>query len=360
MSYIYSTTSGSAEVFNNETFTYKQSDEAERGLEGLVKLGILKRKDVLDNEGVLGADASVLHTEMTLDSTGKLVVATNPTKTAMGSLAKTGVAGALVTTTNYPYSINKAGSSDISASSNLVIGAGGRLVASQGRDVSLASSVVGAATGDFDNSIWTSAGKNVVVDTLADDSTARGATVTLYFINDSGVYTEETIQLHATDSSTDKTSVAKCTKLLAVKINQSVTTSTLQVKSDIGATCKAIATPTANTLYGSIATDDADSTLGHSVQITAGTAPVADSVVAVYGTDEDSNIKVELVTFDGVATTARTTEVFKDITHLFIGDDGVATNTYSVAITENTEGQKVGTSPASTVTAGTLFEVKRV
>lgn len=358
MSFIYKTLNGVAQKFNNETYAFKQSADPDVNLEGFVKQGVLLRQDVLDNEGVLGENASELHVEMYQGTDGLMYVATNATQVGVGSLAKTGKAGDVVKACTTPNSINRAGNSIITASADVVIGAGGRLAESQVADVSLMSAVVGAASADFDNSVFATPSK-AIVDTTVDAATARGATITLYYIDDTGSFVKETVVLNASDSSTDITTTGTVKKLLAVSSNQSILVVSLQVKNSSGALCKAIATPTANTIYGSVTEDDSSNPLGQSVQVSATTAPVADAVIVVKGTDDNSNELYETLVFDGVATSAITKKQFKSITQLLIGDDGVATNTYTIKVLANTSGQKIGVAPATNVPANSLFIVKR-
>lgn len=363
MSYIYESTDGTQKRVNDESFQYKQANTAELGLEGLVQAGILKRSDVLDTEATLGEDASTLHLEMAIGSDGKAYVATNATQAFAGSLAKTGKTSDVVTLVTSPVSINRSGAGSIAGSiagsSDLVVGAAGVLAVSQGAAVSLMSAVANPATGDFDNTVWGANGTHAVVDTVADNASARGATLTMYYINDADAIVKEAIQLDVSDSSVEKTTVGIVKKLLAISSNQAILVTSLQVKNETGTACKVIATPTINTVYGSVDTDDSDDPLDQSVQVSASTAPVADSIVVVKGTDKNNVEQFEALSFDGVATTAKTKKLFKTITQLLVGDDGVATDAYTVQVLANTSAQKVGVSPATAVTADSLFKVKR-
>lgn len=345
MSVIYSTASGAAQKFNNETWAFRQSQSEDVNLEGFVKNGVLLKKSVLSRAGIAG-EAIPRHAEVTKDSNNKIVVATNATKTPLGSASKDYAAGEVVYCAYFPKSINKAGNTAISAADDLVIGAGGRVATYQGSAVSLASSVAGAASADFTNSVFSTA-QRAIVDTAADDATARGLFVTLHFINEAGEYDTEIVTIDEVDSSENVLTTKKIAKLLAFSVSGTISTSTLQIKNEAGSTCKTVATPTGGTVYGSITPDDSTDPVGQSVQISATTAPVDGAKIVVYGTDDDSAVLTEILTGNGVLTSFKTTKQFKAISRLLIGDDGVATNTYTIQVLANSSGQKIGTAAAA-------------
>lgn len=361
MSYLYLTCNGTAQVFNKETWSAYQSAQATDSLEGFVAAGVLFRKDVLDTEAEIGEDA-YRGCEMTLNtSTGKLMIATNPTVTPGGALGggntTAGTIGAVVQT---GQSVNKAGNSALPSNSDVVIGAGGRMALYQSSLVSLASAVVGLANGDFDNSAFAIPAR-LKLDTNADDVSARSVNVTVYFIDETGAAQKEVIQLNNTNSTTPVYSVAKCSQVVAYQVSGTISTVHLRISNkDTSTVAIDVTAPSASVFYGALVPDDSTDPVGQSVQVVATTAPIAGSKLVVKGTDDFGAEQLEVLSFDGVATTAKTTKQFKAINQLLIGADGVATNTYDVKVLANLVGQKVGKSPTGvTVAANSYFVLTR-
>lgn len=358
MTFIYETTSGTDLVFNQEAWRAFQSDANHLQLDGFILNGTLIRRDVLDKTAVLGKDSEP-HSEMKMVG-GKLETATSPDDVAAGALSFGATkANKLCTVVDKIESVNRAGNASLPAGVDLVIGAGGRVVESQAADVSLMSSVVSLANGDFVNNLTTS-GKYIKLKSSADNATARGVMVTLHGVGENNEYLKEVVTLSTLDSSVPKMTTQKFKFLSAWSVNQSLVGVDLQIKNDADVNISVVTAPVAGTTYGSVLTDDSDDTLGHSIQIIATTAPVADSYLIVKGTDDKDVEQMELIKTVTATTTYRTTKQFKTITELLVGADGVATNTYSMKVTANLVGQTIGTSPAYVVQPNRLFKMTRV
>ena len=363
MAFVYESINTSGTRVNGVNTTFVQTKDPIKFMDGLVEQKKFVRRDVLDSECIVG-ETIPKHSEVYINTTtGKVMMATNPTQVGVGSLANDGKANVKNSFVNYPYSVNIAGNTALTASGDLVIGAGGRLTNSLGVAISIASSVVGAATGDFDNSVWNGV-KLPVIETLADDTTARGLIVTLYALDVNGDFYTEALILNATDSSIDVKGTKAPSKVLAIGLSGAITTTTLRLKNDLEAICKEIATPASftapdtGTLYGAVVTDDSNDPAGHSVLITLSSALAVGKHIAVLGSDDNDNIQYEVIEGTG-ATTVRTTKQFKSFYRILIGDDDIATATVSASATVNTSGQKVGTAPAGGVAANATFLCKR-
>lgn len=357
MSFVYTTTDNTVKKFNNQSWKVNQSGDVELGFEGFVQGGVLIRRTVLDNEGVLAENTPANCLEMKVNAEGKLVPATNGADVSLGSLASKGNKGDLAKCVTYPVSVNTAGNSALPINSDLVVGAGGRTVVLQAAAIPMGAALAVNANADFVQTNWNNV-KTAIIETSVDDPSARGVVVTVHATDKDGKYFKEIITLNETASNTDVRGLKSIGKLLAVEVNQSISTVVLNVKDADGNISAAITAPAAGTLYGSVVTTGTDP-LGHSIKIVPSLVLPFGAVIAVLGTDDASLAKVELIVADGVATFYKTKEQFKSITNIIVGADGIATGTYTVTVEANLVGQKIGTNKEA-AGANELFLITRV
>lgn len=238
---------------------------------------------------------------------------------------------------------------DIADNEFVVAAPGGVIVPFVVNDHSLMSAVVGAATGDFDNSVW-STGKVASLATSIDSIYDRSQKITLHFIGIDGLYTTEVVTLNNKDSSANVSSVAKIKRLLAVSVGTGGINGTLVIKGETNI-CISLTAPGAG-VYGQVLPDDSTDAKGQRVKLSSGSGSVT-GFILVVGTDSNGAAQTELVEFSAEAN-VYTSKAWKTVTALYIGDDGIATCSWSVQVDKNTESQKIGKATFGALKANTV------
>ena len=222
----------------------------------------------------------------------------------------------------------KCGEDDIAGGVEIVVGPNGKIVDYKGTEVSLMSAVQGAAADDFTAGVLSGAEKIKLVSSDGGDT----MTVDVYGYTGTTV-TKETVTLNGTEAVL--TEKADWDEILAVYVSSNMT-GNLTISDPSDNVIKTLTTPTTG-WYGAVATDDSDDADGHMVYIKPTGANTAK--VAILGTAGDDSVKYELVTMNGAGVKVYSADGFKTITHLLMGTDGIATETYDIKITANDKPQ---------------------
>jgi len=218
----------------------------------------------------------------------------------------------------------KAGEDDLAGGIEIVCGPAGKVVDYKSALVPLMSAVQGAADDDFTIGVLSGAEKIKLVSSEAADT----MNIDVYGYTGS-VVTKETIAL--TGVSGVETIKADWDEILAVYVSSNMA-GNLTISDPSDNAIKVLTTPTQG-WYGAIATDDSDDADGHLVYVDPTGANTGK--VALLGTDGDDAVKYELMTMGGAGVDVYNTEGFKTITHLLIGADDIATETYAISIAAN-------------------------
>jgi len=371
MSKVFRTTSGNVEIINGiagKSFVipdegYPGSPQVLEAFEALEAARILYKEYVNDLPIVLGEAISTGMRLIKL-SGGKAVVENAPSANVIGVLVDGGAVDHVskyVASGRVPCICSDVA---IAINKSVVAAPGGKIAEFQAANVSLMSSVIGAATGDFNNSIWASSGETGYLATSIDAETARGAIITLFYVNSAGVFTRENVTLDSTNSATSVATTGLIKKLLGVIIPEGLDTVDLTIKDVAGNTCKSFTTPTAG-VYGFVACDDAITGLGQRVKLTAGGAVTG--TVAILGTKGDKRI-VNILSADpltNIITTDKTHELaINDLISITVltGLTGITTGNYYVKSVPTTKTFTISATPGgsavdiSTTGTGTFFK----
>jgi hypothetical protein len=355
MAYLFTTTDGTERNMDGESWKARQTPSGNLQYDGFVKLDILNRDDVLDANGIAG-EALPRERECVLNSSdNKFYLAQGGETATFGSTAGEFAEGDRATVVYDGRSVNQVGEVDIAADTDLVPGPGGLLVEFQAAPVVLANAVASTADDDFLNGVWDAAGEKMNIRASADDASSRGAKITIHALDVDGNYVMEDVYLDGTDSSVEKqTEADNLVKLLAWATDKSFAAGNLIIEDVDNNACVNLATP-ANGIYGTIDMTASDAK-GTGVEIVAGSAQTG--TIRVVGTDKDDNPRTELITFTA-EDTKKTALAYKTITSLMVGDDGVATQDYTVTVLANTADQVVGSTVFGAIDAGKSGVIKR-
>lgn len=338
MGYLYRTVGGTKPYVQDEIVSSKLTLDRDTALDALVLEKILTRTEVPQRSE--DASAAIAKGKLVRIATGQLAMVAGPCTDWVGVLL---AAVARNAPGYYAFRDNvvlEASDVAIAAGKMLVGAPEGRVAEYQASAVNLMTSVQGAATGDFDNSVWLAAGEVIRIKASANAAGTRGNRVEFHFINDLNLYDTEIITTSSSDATSVVAGLKKCKKLLAIKVLTAFVDGNLIVEDVDGNDCIALTTPTADTWYGQILTDDSDDAKGQQVKLTCGDGALTGKILVV-GTDYADAAQTEIVTFTAAAT-AVTTKAWKTITALLIGDDGTATATWSIEVSANTAAQIVG------------------
>jgi len=337
MSIIYRTYNKDYQYINGERWKSRMYHTEVDNYETLVDEGVLIKEEADDEWRIAGETIDATETMCIgiLDS-GKVYVAEEPSASWDGIIASTATANKAVAIIRAGRAVVRIGEKDISNGSQIVAGPGGKAVVYNASNHSLISSFQGAATDDFDNSVWGTDGDYPIINLTADVETDRGKSVVLHVIDEDDEYTTVTLELDEEDTRTEVTGTTKIKKLLAVYVEEDIS-GTLVVKSSSG-TCKSLTAP--DGWYGVIAYEDSSDAKGHA--ITLQSANNVTGTIVVMGTDGADEVQTEVLSFSSQRT-ATTTKGYKTLERILIGDDGNATETWSAYIPANSEDQIVGT-----------------
>ncbi|MFA7709508.1 MAG: hypothetical protein WCY30_00210 [Candidatus Neomarinimicrobiota bacterium] len=218
----------------------------------------------------------------------------------------------------------EAGEHDILGGTEIICGYNGRVIDFKSEIVNLMSAVQGTINDDFTTGQLTGSEAIKLTTTSGDDDTKE---VTLYGIVAGEVVTETIAVAVAAPVSTIRTDWEE---LIAVYVAAGFV-GDLTISDQDDNAIIALTTPS-NTTYGAVECDDTTDAYGHLVKITAGGA--TSGVVVISGTDGADSAKYEILDFSE-ETIMNALTGFKTITHLLIGADEEAEQTYSIEIPAN-------------------------
>jgi len=317
MGKLYRTSDYSAKFVEGDLLRGKMFSEANAGFDAMVAAGILAEETIDEKAIVAHAAVPAMRVIHAIGSEAELMGI--PGTDVIGITTEAGIADRSVNYVDSGKAAVLTGAKNIAINKALVAGPGGVVVEYQAADIDLATSVVGAATGDFDNTVWGAGGENMHFKSSVDDESARGAVITCHIINEDDEYEVVTGVLDPDDSSIDVDSGIVCKKLLAFSPNATFASGSLIIRDPAENICKSVATPVNGTLYGSIVPDDTTDAKGQRVKVTASTTITA--VVLLMGTDALGAAQVELLTFTAEASKYSLLG-WSTVTALLIGDDG--------------------------------------
>ena len=238
----------------------------------------------------------------------------------------------------------------IAIDARLAAGPGGTVHAFQDANVSLMSSVAGAAAADWNAGVLAPAGETLLVFGNADQAGDRGLVITVWGVNGSDAVTSDAITLDAVDSSVPVVGAVSF-KRIAYITSSGALTSNLRVQdaatNDIVTNAMGV---TGAGTWGIVLTDDSDDALGSAVEVRAGGACAGH--VIVVGTNAAGSPQYEDVTMNGT-NWVRTTQAWNTVTALWIGEDNAATASLSIQVPRDLAGQGVGIAKIALAAGGT-------
>jgi len=338
MAFIFQTRNGLVQDFNGEEWKARQVNSGYTNFDGWVNLDVLFKDDVLDAQGLSG-EALPREREVFRHTDGKLYLTNGARTDTYGSVVTPVDEADAETAVVYGRrSVNQIGQANVAKGVNLVSGPEGFLVEYQSGATVLANAVASLVADDFVNTVWDALGERVNFRMSADDASSRGMKIDLDMLDVDGNLVQETVYTDGIDSSIEKQTVAdNIVAILGFAIDKTVAAGNLIFEDVDNNACVNLATPAAGS-FGRIATATQDAK-GTGVKIVAGSAQTG--TCRLIGKDKDGAVISELLSF--VATdTVYSALAYAEIDYLQCGDDGVATQDYTISVEANSAGQIVG------------------
>jgi len=335
MAFLYYTTNQQKMGFYNGSWSTYMSAARDANLEKFVSNGILKVDDIPEVAIEVGNDdipSSLVMTAGFRDREGKLATSGD----FCGVIAQGANSGELARVVNSGNVAIKNGPVKVNENSAVVVPFGVTLEYDDTGIVHIDGKIT-SANGDFHNSVWSDVDSKIVVSTSADDETARGITITVLFLDNTGRFTTEELVLDETDSSVAVTSTKDCSALIALYTSASITTANLVVADEDANACITLTTPTENS-YGVLLCDVVPSSY-RKVKITSDVEMTGNLIL--FGADKNNSSVLDIIPVTA-ALTATSNIGFKKIDLMYVGDDGAATATYTVEVEADSEGDIIG------------------
>lgn len=349
MSYLYRTTNGNLATINGLRMRAVSRKEEDRELDACVDLEVLLRESIPENSAILENAVEAMRF-IQLTASGSCIMMAGPALES-GSIFKgisidAGAASDVISYIDEGVTAVMCGNSDIAAGKRVVSAPFGKAAEFQATEIALASAS-GLATGDFNNSYWDADGEKAYVKTTVDVEADFGKVIEIYAIGANGAYVSETISLGKPASylsEQEGTGTPIGGQLLIKKIVgfrvPVALAGTLVIQNNAGEVCKQIATPSGS--YGTLAV--AGDAKGQRIKITAGSAITGTLVIMSGGA-------AEVVEFNAEST-KYSANGYNVVDLILIGDDGVATQSYTIVVEANTDEQIIAYT-IDTLTANT-------